>query len=102
MPKRTSINDVKEIEDLNDLERIVKDKRNDKGLIADLFSQRIQLELLFSTGAVVSLLKRSAIMPLLVVVFCSILAKVVKKGKCNKKSTIPPYHRLATVVLSTL
>ena len=30
MPKRTSINDVKEIEDLNDLERIVKDKRNDK------------------------------------------------------------------------
>ena len=30
MPKRTSVNDVKEIEDLNDLERIVKDKRNDK------------------------------------------------------------------------
>ena len=30
MPKRTSINDVKEMEDLNDLERIVKDKRNDK------------------------------------------------------------------------
>jgi hypothetical protein len=30
MPKRTSINDVKEIEDLNDLEQIVKDKRNDK------------------------------------------------------------------------
>lgn len=30
MPKRTSINDVKEIEDLNDLERIVKDKRNDQ------------------------------------------------------------------------
>ena len=30
MPKRTSINDVKGIEDLNDLERIVKDKRNDK------------------------------------------------------------------------
>ena len=30
MPKRTSINDVKAIEDLNDLERIVKDKRNDK------------------------------------------------------------------------
>ena len=30
MPKRTSINDVAEIEDLNDLERIVKDKRNDK------------------------------------------------------------------------
>jgi hypothetical protein len=30
MPKRTSINDVKELEHLNDLERIVKDKRNDK------------------------------------------------------------------------
>ncbi len=30
MPKRTSINDVKAIEDLNDLDRIVKDKRNDK------------------------------------------------------------------------
>lgn len=30
MPKRTSINDVKVIEDLNDLDRIVKDKRNDK------------------------------------------------------------------------
>ncbi len=30
MPKRTSINDVKEIEDLNNLEQIVKDKRNDK------------------------------------------------------------------------
>jgi hypothetical protein len=30
MPKRTSVNDVKEIEDLNDLERLVKDKRNDK------------------------------------------------------------------------
>ncbi len=30
MPRRTSINDVKEIEDLNDLERIVQDKRNDK------------------------------------------------------------------------
>ena len=27
MPKRTSINDVEEIEDLNDLERIVKDKQ---------------------------------------------------------------------------
>ena len=30
MPKRTSINDVKGIEDLNDLERIVKDKRQEK------------------------------------------------------------------------
>jgi hypothetical protein len=30
MPKRTSINDVTEMADLNDLERIVKDKRNDK------------------------------------------------------------------------
>ena len=30
MPRRTSINDVKVMEDLNDLERIVKDKRNDK------------------------------------------------------------------------
>ena len=30
MPKRTSINDVKVMDDLNDLERIVKDKRNDK------------------------------------------------------------------------
>ena len=30
MPRRTSINDVKIMEDLNDLERIVKDKRNDK------------------------------------------------------------------------
>ena len=30
MPRRTSINDVKVIDDLNDLERIVKDKRNDK------------------------------------------------------------------------
>jgi hypothetical protein len=30
MPKRTSINDVKHLEELNDLERIVKDKRNDK------------------------------------------------------------------------
>ena len=28
--KRTSINDIQEIEDLNNLERIVKDKRNDK------------------------------------------------------------------------
>jgi len=30
MPKRTSINDVKEMEHLNDLDRIVKDKRNEK------------------------------------------------------------------------
>ncbi|MFY7901228.1 MAG: hypothetical protein ACOVNY_13650 [Chitinophagaceae bacterium] len=30
MPKRTSVNDVKTIDDLNELERIVKDKRNDK------------------------------------------------------------------------
>lgn len=30
MPKRTSVNDVKEMEHLNDLDRIVKDKRNDK------------------------------------------------------------------------
>jgi hypothetical protein len=30
MPKRTSINDVKVLEDLNNLDRIVKDKRNDK------------------------------------------------------------------------
>jgi hypothetical protein len=30
MPKRTSINDVKDIEQLNDLGEIVKDKRNDK------------------------------------------------------------------------
>jgi len=30
MPKRTSMNDVKQLEMLNDLERIVKDKRNDK------------------------------------------------------------------------
>jgi hypothetical protein len=30
MPKRTSINDIKNIDDLNDLKRIVKDKRNDK------------------------------------------------------------------------
>ncbi len=30
MPKRTSINDVKQLEALNDLERIVKDKRNNK------------------------------------------------------------------------
>jgi hypothetical protein len=27
MPKRTSINDVKKLEDLNDLDRLVKDKR---------------------------------------------------------------------------
>ena len=30
MSRRTSINDVKVMDDLNDLERIVKDKRNDK------------------------------------------------------------------------
>ncbi len=30
MPKRTSVNDIQKIEDLNELERIVKDKRNDK------------------------------------------------------------------------
>ena len=30
MPRRTSINDVQELEQLNDLERIVKDKRNEK------------------------------------------------------------------------
>ncbi|MDZ7877218.1 MAG: hypothetical protein U5L45_06085 [Saprospiraceae bacterium] len=30
MPKRTSLNDVKEIDDLNDLEQLVKDKRNNK------------------------------------------------------------------------
>ncbi len=30
MPKRTSINDVQKIEDLNDLDRIVIDKRNGK------------------------------------------------------------------------
>ncbi len=30
MPRRTSINDVQKIDDLNDLDRIVIDKRNDK------------------------------------------------------------------------
>ena len=30
MPKRTSINDVQRLDDLNDLDRIVVDKRNDK------------------------------------------------------------------------
>ncbi len=30
MPKRTSVNHVKKIDDLNELERIVQDKRNDK------------------------------------------------------------------------
>jgi hypothetical protein len=30
MPRRTSINDVQEMDDLNNLDRIVKDKRNDK------------------------------------------------------------------------
>lgn len=30
MPRRTSVNDVKELVQLNDLDRIVKDKRNAK------------------------------------------------------------------------
>ena len=30
MPKRTSINDVNRMEDLNELDRLVKDKRNEK------------------------------------------------------------------------
>ncbi len=30
MPKRTSINDVQRLDDLNDLDRIVVDKRNNK------------------------------------------------------------------------
>jgi hypothetical protein len=30
MPKRTSINDVNRMEDLNELDRLVKDKRNKK------------------------------------------------------------------------
>lgn len=30
MPKRTSVNDVQGLQDLNDLDRIVKDKRYDK------------------------------------------------------------------------
>lgn len=30
MPRRTSVNDVQKLEDLNDLDRIVIDKRNDK------------------------------------------------------------------------
>ena len=30
MPRRTSINDIQDITDLNNLERIVQDKRNDK------------------------------------------------------------------------
>jgi hypothetical protein len=30
MPKRTSINDVKHLDELNDLDKIVLDKRNDK------------------------------------------------------------------------
>ncbi len=30
MPKRTSMNDIKDIDDLNNLDRIVKDKRNGK------------------------------------------------------------------------
>lgn len=34
MTKRTSINDVKQLETLNDLEHIVKDKRNGKRAVA--------------------------------------------------------------------
>ncbi len=30
MPKRTSVNDVKQLEDLDNIHEIVKDKRNDK------------------------------------------------------------------------
>lgn len=30
MPRRTSVNDVKELEQLNELDRLVKDKRNNK------------------------------------------------------------------------
>jgi len=30
MPKRTSINDIQAMEDLNDLDKIVQDKRNHK------------------------------------------------------------------------
>ena len=30
MPKRTSINDVKHLDELNDLDKIVLDKRNEK------------------------------------------------------------------------
>jgi len=30
MPRRTSVNDVKSLQDLNDLDRLVKDKRYDK------------------------------------------------------------------------
>ena len=30
MPKRTSVNEVQNLDDLNDLERIVRDKRNHK------------------------------------------------------------------------
>lgn len=30
MPKRTSINDVSRLEDLNEFDRLVKDKRNEK------------------------------------------------------------------------
>ncbi len=30
MAKRTSVNDIKVMEDLNDLDKIVKDKRNNK------------------------------------------------------------------------
>jgi hypothetical protein len=34
MPRRTSINDVQEIDDLNNLDRIVVDKRNHKRMDA--------------------------------------------------------------------
>ena len=30
MPKRTSVKDVSQLEDLNELDRLVKDKRNEK------------------------------------------------------------------------
>lgn len=30
MPRRTSVNDIKDLEQLNDLDHIVKDKRNNK------------------------------------------------------------------------
>jgi hypothetical protein len=30
MPRRTSVNDVKELDQLNELHRLVKDKRNNK------------------------------------------------------------------------
>jgi hypothetical protein len=34
MPRRTSINDIEEIDDLNNLDRIVVDKRNHKRMDA--------------------------------------------------------------------